>query len=787
MKDKAVISSLGSSNIVKLFTNEHSRAAIAFSCTLLDSLYLMEVQIRETGDFSESFETDYGVLGSFEDVKLKLEKLVRPFQVDLEFENAIKMIKDSFPDTTYVELIINAIHLVKEEIIDIYKITLNNIISLKKKLDIKAEKDNIIRKLNDSVIVNMSSSKISDRILQKYKNGRKWVGNIEYLNINEDKNPQGLSPDEIFKRNELAGILNRMYAWGGKQDKNLMRNFPKLVEDKTFNWNSLERDLVDFSKNNLDLDDINFLKNLSNNLENSKENFKLEKRSKDENTPKDKVLIEADKNQGIIMMDKIDVLNMYERNNKKHNYIRTELTEEDVVFDHLQKRDYLISLLPKVIKENLSGDLKDKINKPYGMVPIMRPLGKTQKLNNPSYKDKDVIQARMIKSSSGAPLNIVAEVMSELSTPLIDKLNMDLEEKFGFKPAMRDCSEVYDLLNSDEVINIEDFVIGFEFDAVDMYLQMDHYIIEKDIIEILDYFEKDEVFRRFFTESLEVLMSDNFFRQPGGIYTVGPNGSKGFSIGCFFASNGSDMGMVWREGKLLLKLFKLDLLKYIKVDSRYKDDGLLLLIWHPTKTMEILMLVCEAYPESLKLKFRASTVRVDFVDQSLYINHNNRCHVKLLRKKEASYDCPRLGSNMKQSSAFGTLYNYARRAIERNTLAEDRKINDDLYRMIITKRGFSLGHYNKIRKIVQDKINGKIPKRDKWSNEGKIFPGVLTFDKKSKCHKKLLGIIRKCKLPKKYTKPLPVPGKSVWKKEFNKKSFISKLDRFLEGNVQDRK
>ena len=146
---------------------------------------------------------------------------------------------------------------------------------------------------------------------------------------------------------------------------------------------------------------------------------------------------------------------------------------------------------------------------------------------------------------------------------------MDLEEKFGFKPAMRDCSEVYEMLNSDEVVNLEDFVIGFEFDAENMYLEMDHYIIEKDITEILEYFEKDNEFRRFFTESLEVLMSDNFFRQPGGIYTVGPNGSKGFSIGCFFASNGSDMGMVWREGKLLLKLFKLDLLKYIKVDSRY--------------------------------------------------------------------------------------------------------------------------------------------------------------------------------------------------------------------------
>ena len=105
MKEKTIISSLGSENIVRLFTKDHNRAATVFSCALMDSLGQMEVQIRETGDFSECFETDYGVLGSFEDVKLKLDKLVRPFQVDIEFENAISMVKESFSNPTYVEFI----------------------------------------------------------------------------------------------------------------------------------------------------------------------------------------------------------------------------------------------------------------------------------------------------------------------------------------------------------------------------------------------------------------------------------------------------------------------------------------------------------------------------------------------------------------------------------------------------------------------------------------------------------------------------------------------------------
>ena len=786
MKEKTVISNLGYDHILELFTMEHSRAATVFSCALMDSLYLMEKQIRETGDFSESFETDFGVLGSFQEVENKLMKLVRPFQFEEEFINAIKMVRQSFEDCIYAEFIINAINLVKDEITVIYKDTLNNIIKHKKKLDIKTEKDSICRKLNESVICNMSSNEINNETRNRFKNGRKWIGDLEYQVPGKNLNQEGFSHDAIFKRKELSRVLNRMYSWGGKQNKNLMRNFPKLEEDKIFRWDSLETDIIEFSKNFLDLDDTIFLNNIIKNLENDNECFKLLKPAKTNKTPIDKVIIEADKNQGVTIMDKIDVLNMYDRNSIKHDYVKTDITEEDLVFDNLEKRDYLIGLIPKVIRDNLSGDLKAKINKPNGMAPIMRTLIKLQKLDKPSYKDKDVVQARMIKSSSGAPLNIVAEVLSELSTPLIEKLNMDLEEKIGFKPAMRDCAEVYQMLNSDKVLNMEEFCIGMEFDAVDMYLQMDHYIIEKDIIEILEYFEKDIEFKKFFTESLEVLMSHNFFRQPGGIYTIGPNGSRGFSIGCFFASNGSEMGMVWREGKLLMKLSKLDLLKYIKVDARYKDDGLLLLVWHPTKTMEVLRLVCEAYPESLKLKFKASTVKVDFVDQSLYMNFENKCHVKLLRKLEASYDCPRLGTNMSNTSALGTLYNYSRRVIERNTLKEDKIINDDLYRMIITKRGFKKYQYNKIKKIVIDRINNRRPKITKWDKDGKIFPGVLTFDKRSRCHKKMLGIIKSCKLPKKYVKPLPTPGESVWKKEFKKKSFITSLDKFKKERSQTK-
>ena len=112
---------------------------------------------------------------------------------------------------------------------------------------------------------------------------------------------------------------------------------------------------------------------------------------------------------------------------------------------------------------------------------------------------------------------------------------------------------------------------------------MDYEIIRTDIDEILLFFEKDDEFTDFYTRAIETLMRVNYWRQPGGIYTVGPKGANGFSIGCFLAANGSELIMVWREGRLLMTLKKRGLLPFVRLLSRYKDDFLLLFIKHLSK------------------------------------------------------------------------------------------------------------------------------------------------------------------------------------------------------------
>ena len=170
---------------------------------------------------------------------------------------------------------------------------------------------------------------------------------------------------------------------------------------------------------------------------------------------------------------------------------------------------------------------------------------------------------------------------------------------------------------------------------------------------------------------------------------------------------------------------------------------------------------------------------MDFVDQSLYINQENQNYVRLLRKAESSYDYPRKTTNMKRQTIYGTLHSCVRRSYERNTLESDIRIEEDLYRLILRSRGFSKRDYNKVKTIVLDRKSRNI-KKPKWDSNGKVFPGVLTYDRRSHCHKKVSRLVHSCGLPKKYQLPLPNRGKKLWQFHFKKRVYIQDMDLLVE-------
>ena len=135
---------------------------------------------------------------------------------------------------------------------------------------------------------------------------------------------------------------------------------------------------------------------------------------------------------------------------------------------------------------------------------------------------------------------------------------------------------------------------------------------------------------------------------------------------------------------------------------------------------------------------------------------------------------------MKDSVVFGTLHSYIRRAEERNSLEQDKVNNHNLYKIIVKHRGFRKNDYKKVKKIVLDRKSGKVEKKPKWDSGGKKFPGKITFDRRSNCHKKIINVLKSCKLPDRFSPPLPNHCNSVWQEEFKKKKFMGGLDKYVE-------
>ena len=87
--------------------------------------------------------------------------------------------------------------------------------------------------------------------------------------------------------------------------------------------------------------------------------------------------------------------------------------------------------------------------------------------------------------------------------------------------------------------------------------------------------------------------------------------------------------------------------------------------------------------------------------------------------------------------------------------------------------------YNKVKTIVLDRKSRNI-KKPKWDSNGKVFPGVLTYDRRSHCHKKVSRLVHSCGLPKKYQLPLPNRGKKLWQFHFKKRVYIQDMDLLVE-------
>ena len=171
-----------------------------FEKILLQDLVDMHQQIILEGNFYSTFETGNGVLDHWESVNSDIRRLLDPFDFDLQFDKAIEKVglRDQISSEDR--------HSVEIE----YFNHLNYILSVKKKQDIIDARNKIIRKLSSGVIINMSDQKIPPELIEEFRDGKNFIRCLE---------DYGKEIDILkhrFLREEITGLLNRMYFWGSK-------------------------------------------------------------------------------------------------------------------------------------------------------------------------------------------------------------------------------------------------------------------------------------------------------------------------------------------------------------------------------------------------------------------------------------------------------------------------------------------------------------------------------------------------------------------------------------------
>ena len=95
------------------------------------------------------------------------------------------------------------------------------------------------------------------------------------------------------------------------------------------------------------------------------------------------VLLEADKNIGIALFTKDQVLKIYGQINAELGYTRLDVTEGDSIKEFIRARNDIIPVIPEGLKSYLTVNQVKRFHTKTGTLGILRPLPKLHKMPTP--------------------------------------------------------------------------------------------------------------------------------------------------------------------------------------------------------------------------------------------------------------------------------------------------------------------------------------------------------------------------------------------------------------------
>ena len=674
---------------------------------------------------------------------------------------------------------------VKSHLMESRETNLKNLVKVQVKaindevtLQNKQEMETVLEDITKNSLVNMTETKeIPEQLEELMKLGGSYV---PYLKNNEKSLGRNI-------KEELAKVLDVSYGMKGH----------KL---QLFRGKHLASDIKSFIGNpDLSEEDYSYLIALLEGLENTIQECWTEytpgkfakggKFFKEAFELKGKIVLESDKNVGYGLYTIDQILSLYEKTNLEQGFSKTELTNEEYLRRIAKQKAVLLPVIPEKIHNMLSQEQKEALNSNEGEIGFLRILPKIHKVESPSFWNFQDLTCRTIKTSNSDPVNGVAAVLGEATKPLVKAIIQYLEVRVGFSPAVESGDEAFYQMAGNDFIFEWSETLNSQGDIRNLFPSLKYPFVKEAYKTAFRIARMDQESSQFTLNCLFVVMANNVFRQPTGIYSSG-NSEKdeeinGFAIGCKAASPASNLTLLVHEIKILSELERLNLLKNVKIYKRYMDDIKLILIGEKKEMLQALFIISTGYPDCLLVKMQVTYGVNQFLDMKSFIYPpRSRLQIMLLRKKNNSYGITRGDSNTSAKIKGTAMFSYAYRMERRTNTERDRKHQFEVNSLIFRQKGHSKGAFESRIKIVNNKRRRRGSQNNKKVSDGcsKRYGGIITFDQETSSHQHIQKLIKRANLPPQLRPPMLGPGKKLKQYIFTKREFEDKVKKHIESS-----
>ena len=636
----------------------------------------------------------------------------------------------------------------------------------------KQELVDVQNKLESRVVYNLTNSELSEKSENLLKFG------------------QGFTPQFKFGKKKGTSLFN-------KDVTSIIQSSYKSLTglDVKLNRNSLIRDTINLATNpKLSQEGSEFLFNIIENkdevLDSFHKNIKIkinshlskfvlnESEIRELFEDSDNQITQTDKNLGFIKISNEELINQFDKINKKQHFIPANISESEYLEEIKYQKKHIYSIMPDRAKFKLEPHLLQNLQKTNfkeQCIGVLRLLPKLGKLKYPDVSCIKDLTSRGIKSSIQDPINDISEILASLSKEVFQNLASYFEKEFNMRcPVVLGSKETSEILKN-ETVQSDDWCnsVKLSGDMTDMYSNANvNIVIEayKFAFSLMDISIEEQAFLIIL---IETVMKYNYFWEPTGIFTM----IGGFAMGCHSSAICTDILLLTKEIKMFQKLKQQNLLHTIKRYLRFRDDTNSKIKGTKQEILQVSSILLLGYPKEIGYNVQIFFSRNEFLDfRFITIPSKSNHLISINRKKETKFDISRGNSYTNPSYLKAPLYNAAY-SILRNTNNKFNRLHEKkVFEIILSKRGHNLTKFYLAYKRARAKVskNGKRP-----FFKGK-YSGKIMYDSFTGMHRFILKLFRISKPPKSLNTPVIVGYKKTLNYVFTKKAFFKKLTNHLK-------